>query len=87
MSTPNRCGECGMCCQLLAIEALEKPGGPWCAHFKDGCSIYEDRPDACRGFRCAWLKAERLAPELRLELEWRPGRAGLSCTRSAPTGA
>ncbi len=69
MTTPNSCGECGMCCKLLAIEALDKPAGAWCGHFRRGCSIYADRPPACAGFHCVWLKSERLGPE------WRPDRA------------
>jgi len=71
----NSCGECGMCCRLLAIESLEKPPGPTCRHFGCGCSIYDDRPDECRGFRCLWLKSERLPPEARLGPAWRPDHA------------
>lgn len=64
-----------MCCRLLTIEELEKPAGLLCDHYAGGCAIYEDRPDACRGFRCIWLKSERLAPGSRLGPEWRPDRA------------
>ena len=45
------------CCEVMAIQALEKP--PWskcenqCAA---GCGIYEERPDECRTFDCGWLK-------------------------------
>ncbi|MBA4012602.1 MAG: zinc/iron-chelating domain-containing protein [Phenylobacterium sp.] len=65
------CGECGMCCKLLAIQALDKPAGAWCGHFKRaaGCGVYEDRPPACRGFICLWLDSEKL------DEAWRPDRA------------
>jgi hypothetical protein len=76
MTSSNACGECDMCCRLLAIEVLEKPPGPLCGHFQDGCcSVYQDRPDACRGFHCLWLKSERLTPEVRMSPQWRPDRA------------
>lgn len=75
MTPANRCGDCDLCCRLLAIEALSKPAGPLCTHFEGGCSIYPERPDACRGFRCLWLKSERLEPPLRLSVEWRPDQA------------
>lgn len=63
------CGDCGMCCKLLAIQALDKPAGDWCGHFRRGCSIYADRPPACRSFVCLWLDAEKL------DETWRPDRA------------
>jgi hypothetical protein len=75
MTTSNSCGDCDLCCRLLAIEALEKPPGLLCSHFHGGCSIYEDRPDACRGFHCLWLKSERLTPQARMGPHWRPDRA------------
>lgn len=75
MIASNSCGECDMCCRLLAIEVLEKPAGPLCHHFEGGCSIYEDRPAACRSFRCIWLKSERLPLGSRMGPEWRPDRA------------
>lgn len=66
------CGSCGLCCKVLAIEALEKPDGVWCGHFKKGggCGYYEHRPPACRGFHCLWLTSSRLGDE------WRPDKAG-----------
>lgn len=63
------CGDCGMCCKLLAIQALDKAAGTWCSHFKAGCSIYADRPPACSGFICLWLDSEKL------DDAWRPDRA------------
>jgi hypothetical protein len=75
MTTANSCGDCDLCCRLLAIEPLAKPAGPLCVHFEQGCSIYPERPDACRGFRCLWLKSERLGPGSRLGRAWRPDQA------------
>ncbi|MBP6877996.1 MAG: YkgJ family cysteine cluster protein [Phenylobacterium sp.] len=65
------CGECGMCCKLLAIQSLDKPAGAWCGHFKRaaGCGVYDERPPACRSFVCLWLDSEKL------DEAWRPDRA------------
>ncbi len=73
MTPSNSCGDCSMCCQHLLIEELEKPAGVLCGHFKDSaCAIYDGRPNACRGFHCAWLKSQRLPPGSRMGPDWRP---------------
>jgi hypothetical protein len=77
MTPSNSCGDCDLCCRLLAIEELGKAAGPLCDHYVGACAIYEDRPASCRGFRCQWLKSESLAPAFRMEPEWRPDRANL----------
>jgi hypothetical protein len=59
MPTERRCGSCSLCCRLPSIAALEKPIDTWCMHCRPGnggCSIYADRPPACRMFNCGWLK-------------------------------
>ncbi len=52
---PKSCGPCGQCCKVFAVEALAKPMGLMCAHYAGGCTIYPDRPHACRTFECVWL--------------------------------
>jgi hypothetical protein len=55
---PGRdCGSCTMCCKVLAIEALGKPMGKWCAQcaIGSGCRIYAERPRECRDYYCAYL--------------------------------
>lgn len=52
---PGReCGTCTMCCEVLRIEALAKPELTACPHQQGGCTIYSDRPRACREFFCGW---------------------------------
>ncbi|MFD1704535.1 hypothetical protein ACFSCV_16125 [Methylopila henanensis] len=65
------CGECTLCCKVMAISALGKPMGRWCPHCAPGrgCGTYETRPEECRTFHCLWLSRETLGPE------WRPDRA------------
>jgi hypothetical protein len=60
------CGECSLCCKLPRIPVLNKPAGKWCKHArpgKGGCSIYNDRPDVCRGFACEWLVNKSMGDE------------------------
>jgi len=65
------CGDCGLCCKLMGVEAIDKRPHSWCPHFRkaQGCAIYTDRPKACADFSCYWLQAEGL------DDRWRPDRA------------
>lgn len=60
-ANPNKsCGSCTMCCKLMGIPELKKPGYKWCPHVskdKCGCDIYSDRPGSCRDFNCLWIQA------------------------------
>lgn len=54
---PERpCGECSLCCKLPSIAVMNKPENQWChfCHIGKGCGIYEDRPQTCKDFACAW---------------------------------
>jgi len=54
---PGRnCGGCTLCCKLLTVPAIDKPGGQWCQHCAPGkgCNIYRDRPEVCRTWNCGW---------------------------------
>jgi len=65
------CGPCVSCCSFFAIAELAKPAGLLCSHSTDhGCTIYADRPKACRVFYCAW-RCWSEVPE-----DWRPDRTG-----------
>lgn len=62
------CGGCTLCCKVMAVKALDKPGGTWCAHcsFSQGCTIHETKPDECRDFYCGYL----MMPNL--DERWKP---------------
>ena len=64
----RQCGDCSLCCKLLAIPELDKPKDEWCPNFAAGigCRIYADRPPSCRDFRCRWLVDPTMGPE------WKP---------------
>jgi uncharacterized cysteine cluster protein YcgN (CxxCxxCC family) len=72
--TGKSCGDCGLCCKLMGVEAIAKDAGRWCGHFRKGgggCGIYADRPQACRDFACMWLTSDRL------DDAWKPNKAHL----------
>jgi len=77
-SDQRKCGDCTLCCKVMAIEALDKPAGGWCAHCKPGrgCGIYDRRPGECATFACFWLVNNLL------DERWKPSRSKLVLTTS-----
>jgi len=58
MSVKRECGDCTLCCKLLAIPELGKRKDVWCPNCDQSgnkCMVYETRPDSCRAFDCLWL--------------------------------
>lgn len=71
---PGRsCENCTLCCNVLAIAALDKPRLVWCQHCAvgAGCNIYSARPQECRDFYCAYRYSAHLGEE------WRPRDCGI----------
>jgi hypothetical protein len=63
-ATDRTCGDCNMCCRIFSIETVDnKPAGPLCKHWCNGCTIYKDRPPVCRNFSCTWLTDDFFGPE------------------------
>lgn len=62
----------------MAIEALAKPAGTWCAQCRPGrgCLNYAGRPDECASFSCLWLVNDLL------DERWKPSRSKLVLTTS-----
>jgi hypothetical protein len=55
----RRCRQCDACCTVLAVEEVAKPEFERCDYqgqSKPGCAIYEERPESCRIWSCAWLQ-------------------------------
>lgn len=67
------CGDCHECCSMPAIRERGKPDFTRCPDLgeHDGCTIYGERPIACRGFNCLW--------RVNYALDWqlRPDRCGV----------
>ena len=68
------CGECTWCCFHTEATSFEKKNG-WCIYCKNGCFIYNQRPDVCRNFDCIW-RMEDDVPE-----SYRPDRCGVMFER------
>lgn len=60
------CGTCTLCCTLLTVKDIDKPAGMECEHCTgDACSIYDERPQGCRDFCCAYSQMEQVNIALR----------------------
>jgi hypothetical protein len=54
----RRCGDCTLCCRLLAVKELDKPANMRCSHQSSrGCAIYRQFgfPASCALWSCRWL--------------------------------
>jgi len=62
----KRCGDCQLCCTLIPVKELKKPGNSVCEHqCASGCGIYTDRPQECRTYQCLWRSEEEFPDEYR----------------------
>lgn len=51
----RECGSCNACCIHLKFD--DKPQHIPCIKLSEGrCEAYEERPDFCRSFLCAWIR-------------------------------
>ena len=84
MRERDACGRCHVCCDAPSVEAFDKPCWKLCQHARKGrfgaCSIYEDRPEECRTFSCAWLDNHDMPDE------FRPDRCGIMLVGRPGTG-
>ena len=69
------CDGCTVCCKVMGVTELGKPGDTRCPHcvVAQGCTIYDSRPKSCRTFECVWLQTQRSAHPMPLAL--RPDRS------------
>lgn len=78
----RRCGPCTECCSAVGVPELEKPPHAKCGFvIKQGCGIYEKRPESCRTFKCVWLE------EGTFHRKDRPDKIGMVvATQNTPDG-
>ncbi|MFD2649803.1 hypothetical protein ACFSX5_18605 [Devosia albogilva] len=69
------CGDCTACCEFIPIRSpeLDKPSNTLCPHCLRGrgCTVYEVRPQPCRGWYCGWFFLADLGSE------WHPSSSGV----------
>lgn len=67
LQNKRECGDCTACCDgWLAADIYGHSMYPGCpCHFKSnkGCSIYNNRPDGCKNFKCGYLIENSPFPE------------------------
>lgn len=67
----RECGTCTVCCTVTKVPELNKPENVTCKYVCGvgsgctGCSIYKDRPQSCRNFKCLWLQTPEMDDNLR----------------------
>ncbi len=63
----RHCGDCKLCCKLLAVKDIDKPADTWCpdCDLSKGCRKQHDKPRLCKEFYCRWLIDARLSDELK----------------------
>ncbi len=67
-----KCDGCTLCCYLFNIPELDKDSSTECYYCDGkGCTIYNNRPDYCKGFNCAYLQQRN--PNIKL----RPDKCGV----------
>lgn len=85
----RKCDGCTACCEgWLAAEALGKrffPGQPCHWMGCSGCTVYEDRPEVCSAFSCAWKDTHFLPEwfkptESKIICLWRKWKQAEDCT-------
>ena len=60
--TPERtCGTCKLCCTVMSVVEIGKPGNVKCGQLdckskRHGCRIYSWRPISCADYQCTWLR-------------------------------
>jgi hypothetical protein len=69
-----------MCCKLPGVAALNKPPLQLCTHCKVGvgCRIYDQRPDECAEFFCAYMVNAKLSEA------WKPSDCKMMISFEAP---
>jgi hypothetical protein len=70
LTLKRKCGDCTVCCTVMAVESIDKPGFEKCPHECGKCGIYETRPPECARFKCLWL-------EETLHVDDRPDKLGV----------
>ena len=73
------CQRCGTCCVAPDISTLGKRLGESCPHLSEEltCSIYQERPPVCRGYRPDEICAHIAAPTLEQRVQGYLGLFGL----------
>jgi hypothetical protein len=61
------CNGCTLCCKLLDIPWMNSPVGKYCSKCMvgGGCLIYDNAPEECKKYQCAYSQMENATIDLR----------------------
>ena len=61
------CGECTLCCKLVDIPWMNSPPMEYCDKCipGEGCSIWDNVPNDCKEYECAYRQMENISINLR----------------------
>jgi len=67
------CDGCTLCCKLIKIEWMDSPAGEYCKECDPGigCKIYDNAPEKCLLFKCAYNQMEKAS------INMRPDKCGI----------
>jgi hypothetical protein len=73
----GHCQDCNGCCVVFEVKEVPKAFGEPCKHlgktlFGRGCTVYADRPQACKNYVCLWLDSQRKLDDARMPENLRP---------------
>lgn len=54
----RECGSCTLCCTVTRVPEFNKSENTMCDKCDNGCTIYNQRPESCKKFRCEWLNGD-----------------------------
>jgi len=68
-----KCDGCTLCCKLLSISWMNSPEGEYCKECDQdiGCKIWENVPEYCKEYKCAYNQAENI------DEKYRPDKCGI----------
>jgi len=68
------CDGCTLCCKFPVIPEVNSKVNEYCQYCKEevGCEIYEERPESCRIYECAWK--QMISQMLIVSKELRPDK-------------
>lgn len=76
-----KCDGCTLCCKLLDIYWMDSPKGEYCKECEPevGCEIWENVPEDCKKYKCAYNQAEGI------DIKYRPDNCGVIFEKATDT--
>jgi hypothetical protein len=75
------CNGCTICCKVLDVPWMNSPKGFYCKECDPGigCKIWENVPEDCKSFACAYQQIDNI------NIEYRPDKCGIVFEKATDT--